>query len=688
MPFAKPLARTREYIGILRDIWARAGAGHERRRALPAAAAGRHRAGQAAEVLDPPAARGHPDLPRRRGAEEHRAGRRAVRRLAGDALLAAARGLLPRRARPRASRARARAAAPTTSRSPRPCRSSSTDDVEAGRRHAAARSTRCTSAAWGRRARTSTRTSRSAWATRARSTQIQDLYLAGKKDEAAAAIPRELIEQLSLIGPPDKIRARPRAVARVDRHDAAGRRRRRDAAHRRGGGARMSGDMEPITAQGLEDLKAELERLEGDERRALAERDPARARAGRPVRERRVPRGQGRPGAPRDAHPQASRSGCAARASSRPRRAPTCVALRLDRHVRRRGHRQGADVHDRRDDRAGPQGREAELRVADRPGAVGAKVGRRRRGRDAGRQARHARHENRLAQLLAGVDPELLVDVAQVVLDGLRAEEDRRGRLARRPALREQLRDLQLLRGELVERAGVAPPGASRPVAASSALGLVGPRRARRGARTPRARRAAARVRARAGARGAGARRRRAACARSRTRRASARAARAPRRSSASASPGSATIASARVARAQRPRLALRLGRGRELAPRSPRPRRGARAAGRRRPARARATCRRRRSRRAQPLAPAPRGARPRRRAVPRPSSRSPSACAAHTPKSRRPSSSLQAPAPRRRARGMPPRGPAAPRARPARRAPRRAPSAGRSRARAGCASS
>lgn len=34
---------------------------------------------------------------------------------------------------------------------------------------------------------------------------IQDLYLAGKKDEAAAAIPRRLIEQLTLIGPREKI---------------------------------------------------------------------------------------------------------------------------------------------------------------------------------------------------------------------------------------------------------------------------------------------------------------------------------------------------------------------------------------------------------------------------------------------------------------------------------------------------
>jgi F420-dependent oxidoreductase-like protein len=36
--------------------------------------------------------------------------------------------------------------------------------------------------------------------------RIQELYLGGKKDEAAAAVPTELIERLALIGPPDKIR--------------------------------------------------------------------------------------------------------------------------------------------------------------------------------------------------------------------------------------------------------------------------------------------------------------------------------------------------------------------------------------------------------------------------------------------------------------------------------------------------
>jgi F420-dependent oxidoreductase-like protein len=36
--------------------------------------------------------------------------------------------------------------------------------------------------------------------------EIQDLYLGGKKDEAGAKVPREFIEEVSLIGPADKIR--------------------------------------------------------------------------------------------------------------------------------------------------------------------------------------------------------------------------------------------------------------------------------------------------------------------------------------------------------------------------------------------------------------------------------------------------------------------------------------------------
>jgi F420-dependent oxidoreductase-like protein len=36
--------------------------------------------------------------------------------------------------------------------------------------------------------------------------KVQDLYLAGHKADAAAALPRELLEKLTLIGPPDKLR--------------------------------------------------------------------------------------------------------------------------------------------------------------------------------------------------------------------------------------------------------------------------------------------------------------------------------------------------------------------------------------------------------------------------------------------------------------------------------------------------
>jgi hypothetical protein len=35
---------------------------------------------------------------------------------------------------------------------------------------------------------------------------IQDLYLEGKKDEAAAAVPLQLVEDVALVGPKEKIR--------------------------------------------------------------------------------------------------------------------------------------------------------------------------------------------------------------------------------------------------------------------------------------------------------------------------------------------------------------------------------------------------------------------------------------------------------------------------------------------------
>jgi alkanesulfonate monooxygenase SsuD/methylene tetrahydromethanopterin reductase-like flavin-dependent oxidoreductase (luciferase family) len=55
--------------------------------------------------------------------------------------------------------------------------------------------------------------------------RVDRLYLAGHKREAAAALPRRLLEQLTLIGPHRQAPPRPAGVARVARHHAADRRR-------------------------------------------------------------------------------------------------------------------------------------------------------------------------------------------------------------------------------------------------------------------------------------------------------------------------------------------------------------------------------------------------------------------------------------------------------------------------------
>ena len=71
--------------------------------------------------------------------------------------------------------------------------------------------------------------------------EIQDLFLAGKRNEAAAAVPDALIDEISLIGPPERIRDRLQAWQEIAEKElgrlaGAGRRRcRRDARHRRGG---------------------------------------------------------------------------------------------------------------------------------------------------------------------------------------------------------------------------------------------------------------------------------------------------------------------------------------------------------------------------------------------------------------------------------------------------------------------
>ena len=82
----------------------------------------------------------------------------------------------------------------------------------------------------------------------------------------------------------------------------------------------------------------------------------------------------------------------------------------------------------------------------------------------------------RVGELSARADPELGEDVAQVPLDGARAEEQARADLGVREPVAGELGDLALLGGQLVARLGAAPARRARPSR---------PARRRRARRTP-----------------------------------------------------------------------------------------------------------------------------------------------------------------------------------------------------------
>ena len=203
-PFAKPLARMREYIGILRDIWARQGpvtndgphyplpipdgtglgkplksSIHPLREDIPIylAAEGPKNIAMAAELCDGWLAifysPRHEDL--YSGALQEGFAREGARRTAEDFEVAATVPLIV------------------------------TDDVRA-----ATDALRPMYALYfgGMGAKSANFHAnvpiRMGYEAEVR--QIQELYLDGKKDEAAAAVPGDLIEQLTLIGPVEKIR--------------------------------------------------------------------------------------------------------------------------------------------------------------------------------------------------------------------------------------------------------------------------------------------------------------------------------------------------------------------------------------------------------------------------------------------------------------------------------------------------
>ncbi len=66
----------------------------------------------------------------------------------------------------------------------------------------------CTWAAWVRASRTSTTRSSRRYGWEAEAAEIQDLFLAGKKAEAEAAVPAELLELTNLVGPESYVKER------------------------------------------------------------------------------------------------------------------------------------------------------------------------------------------------------------------------------------------------------------------------------------------------------------------------------------------------------------------------------------------------------------------------------------------------------------------------------------------------
>ena len=185
-PFAKPLARTREYIGILRDIWARQGPvtndGPHYPLPLPDGTGPR----QAAQVEHPPAPRGHPDLPRRRGPEEHRAGRRSCATAGWRCSTRPTTTTSTARRWPRGSTRRARAGPRRTFEVAATVPLIVTDDIEA-----AANMVRPMYALYfggmGAKGTNFHANVPIRMGYEAEVEQIQELYLSGKKHEAAAA---------------------------------------------------------------------------------------------------------------------------------------------------------------------------------------------------------------------------------------------------------------------------------------------------------------------------------------------------------------------------------------------------------------------------------------------------------------------------------------------------------------------
>ena len=192
VPYDAPLQRTREIVEICRQVWRRERLDHQGKKyTVPLPADQGTGLGKPLKLINTPVRERIPVMLAALGPEERRAGGRDRRGLGADLLRA-------RRRRRRCGATRWRPARPSATRRWASCRSS-----PASRWPSATTSSRCSTfvrpalalyiGGMGARGKNFYNDLAVRYGYEAEAKTIQDLYLDGKKDEAAAAVPDELV---------------------------------------------------------------------------------------------------------------------------------------------------------------------------------------------------------------------------------------------------------------------------------------------------------------------------------------------------------------------------------------------------------------------------------------------------------------------------------------------------------------